>query len=62
MISPLKQYILEYEAGDRTFDSLREYVADAYGYALTQQELDTFRDYMILEDFLRHIMHSGRAS
>ena len=60
MITPLKQYILDYEAGTRSFEEVAAYVKEAYGYTLRQSELDTFRQHMILEDFLRQISYGDR--
>ena len=60
MITPLKQYILDYEAGTRPFEEVAAYVKVTFGYTLSQSELDTFRQHMILEDFLRQISYGDR--
>jgi len=62
MISPLKQMILDYEAGTMPYERVAEYARDQYDYQLTQSELDSYRHHMILEDFLRHIHFSRRLS
>ncbi|HAA22596.1 MAG TPA: hypothetical protein DCR93_29975 [Cytophagales bacterium] len=62
MISPLKQMILDYEAGTMPFERVAQYALEQYDYQLTQSELDSYKHHMILEDFLRQIHFSRRLS